>query len=382
MVKLKAKSGKKKVPVVLQNKKDEQNEVVLPPVRMSDDPAPKQVKWINRQRVLVFAARGINHRHRHLMEDIKKIMPHHKTESKMERSKNLYVVNEISEMKNCNKCILFEGRKMRDLYLWMSNIPNGPSVKFLVENIYTMGELKMTGNCLRGSRPLLSFDPQFTKDPHYALLKELLTQTFGVPNHHPKSQPFFDHVYTFMILDNRIWFRNYQILSEDGALAEIGPRFVLNPVKIFSGSFGGTTLWENPKYISPAKLRQAASKKAGSKYERRIEKKAVYEATKPETGYPDIEGADFFKGDPMEKAKEVVVKEEIEEQENSMEEDEEAGEESEQEAPKPAFSMLMKKSKTNPDKTIRRKQLKAKSKAISDQIKKRKQFKKKKPGKS
>lgn len=88
----------------------------------------------------------------------------------------------------------------------------------------------MTGNCLRGSRPLLSFDPQFTKDPHYALLKELLTQTFGVPNHHPKSQPFFDHVYTFMILDNRIWFRNYQILSEDGALAEIGPRFVLNPV--------------------------------------------------------------------------------------------------------------------------------------------------------
>lgn len=82
----------------------------------------------------MFAARGINHRHRHLMEDIKRLMPHHKTESKLERSKNLYVVNEISEMKNCNKCILFEGRKMRDLYLWMANIPNGPSVKFLVEN--------------------------------------------------------------------------------------------------------------------------------------------------------------------------------------------------------------------------------------------------------
>lgn len=82
----------------------------------------------------MFAARGINHRHRHLMEDIKKLMPHHKTESKMERSKNLYVVNEISEMKNCNKCLLFEGRKMRDLYLWMANVPNGPSAKFLVEN--------------------------------------------------------------------------------------------------------------------------------------------------------------------------------------------------------------------------------------------------------
>lgn len=50
-------------------------------------------------------------------------------------------------------------------------------------------------------------------------------------------------------------------------------------------------------------------------------------------------------------------------------------------AKKPILS-VMKKTKTNPDKTIRRKQLKAKSKAISDQIKKRKQFKKKKPGKS
>lgn len=79
-------------------------------------------------------------------------------------------------------------------------------------------------------------------------------------------------------------------------------------VKIFSGSFGGTTLWENSKYVSPAKLRQAASKKASNKYENRIEKKAIYEATKPETGYPDIEGADFFKGDPMEKAQEVVIK--------------------------------------------------------------------------
>lgn len=79
-------------------------------------------------------------------------------------------------------------------------------------------------------------------------------------------------------------------------------------VKIFSGSFGGATLWENPKYVSPAKLRQAFSKKAANKYERRIEKKALYEATKPETGYPDIEEADFLKGDPLLKAEEVLVK--------------------------------------------------------------------------
>lgn len=118
-----------------------------------------------------------------------------------------------------------------------------------------MAELKMTGNCLKGSRPLLSFDENFNAKPQYSILRELLTQIFGVPNQHPKSQPFFDHVYTFSILDNRIWFRNFQILTEDGALAEIGPRFVLNPVKIFSTSFGGETLWNNPHYISPAKVR-------------------------------------------------------------------------------------------------------------------------------
>lgn len=112
----------------------------------------------------------------------------------------------------------------------------------------------MTGNCLKGSRPLLSFDETFNKHMHYILLKELLTQIFGVPNNHPKSQPFFDHVYTFSIMDNRIWFRNFQILNEAGGLAEIGPRFVLNPVKIFAGSFTGETLWENPHYISPAKV--------------------------------------------------------------------------------------------------------------------------------
>ncbi|XP_059062135.1 ribosome biogenesis protein BRX1 homolog, partial [Achroia grisella] len=140
-------------------------------------------------------------------------------------------------------------------------------------------------------------------------------------------------------------------------------------VKIFSGSFGGTTLWENPKYVSPAKLRQAYSKKAANKYELRVEKKAVYAATKPETGYPDIEGADFFKGDPMKKA-EVLVQEEIKEEIEDEELDE-------YKVNKPTFTI--KKSKSRPDMAIRRKQLKAKSKAISDQIKKRKQFKKRKP---
>ena len=37
-------------------------------------------------------------------------------------------------------------------------------------------------------------------------------------------------------------------------LAEIGPRFVLEIVRIFAGSFGGETLYQNPSFISPNKV--------------------------------------------------------------------------------------------------------------------------------
>ncbi|XP_061119382.1 ribosome biogenesis protein BRX1 homolog [Conger conger] len=215
-------------------------------------PAPVSVgKWKNKERVLVFSSRGINFRTRHLMQDLRTMMPHTKADTKMDRKDKLFVVNEVCEIKNCNKCIFFEAKKKQDLYMWISNVPHGPSAKFLVQNIHTLAELKMTGNCLKGSRPLLSFDPKFDKEPHYALLKELFTQIFSTPQYHPRSQPFVDHVFTFTIADNRIWFRNYQIIEEDASLVEIGPRFVLNLIKIFQGSFGGPTLYENPHFQSP-----------------------------------------------------------------------------------------------------------------------------------
>lgn len=255
---------------------------------------------------MVFAARGINHRDRHLMRDIRFLMPHHKPESKMERSKTLSVINEMCEMKHCNKVVLLEGRRKRDLYMWVTNVPEGPSAKFYIENVHTLGELKMSGNCLRGSRPLLSFDKTFDEVPYLALLKELFIQTFGVPNHHPKSQPFFDHVYTFTFNDKRIWFRNFQILSEDGGLAEIGPRYVMNPVKIFAGSFGGETLWENPNYVSPSKYRQMLKKKAKDRYVNRVEQKVNYALTKPKHSYALDDTEEVFEGDTIEKAKQFV----------------------------------------------------------------------------
>lgn len=83
----------------------------------------------------------------------------------------------------------------------------------------------MSGNCLKGSRPLLSFDSAFDKQPQDQVLKELLAQTFSTPNNHPRSQPFVDHVINFSIEDKRIWIRNYQIVDETTRkLEEIGDK--------------------------------------------------------------------------------------------------------------------------------------------------------------
>lgn len=42
--------------------------------------------------------------------------------------------------------------------------------------VHTTEELKLTGNHLKGSRPLLSFSAEFEMHPHLQLLKELLLQ--------------------------------------------------------------------------------------------------------------------------------------------------------------------------------------------------------------
>ncbi|MCD9637641.1 hypothetical protein HAX54_021043 [Datura stramonium] len=76
----------------------------------------------------------------------------------------------------------------KDLYLSkMANTPIVPSVKFLVNAVHTMEELKLTGNHLKGSRPILTFSSNFDRQPHWKLLKEMFIQIFGTPKDHRKS---------------------------------------------------------------------------------------------------------------------------------------------------------------------------------------------------
>ena len=164
-------------------------------------------------------------------------------------------------IRNCTHCLYFEARKHSDLYLWAAKANVGPTIKFLVENISTMDEMRLLGNCLKGSRPVLSFDHSFSEQPHLSLARELFSQIFSVPKRHPKSKPFIDHMLSFSYLDGRIWVRHYQINDgphekpDELSLVEIGPRFCLQPILVLQGVFGGHVLWKNREYVSPNVLR-------------------------------------------------------------------------------------------------------------------------------
>lgn len=238
-------------------------------------------KWKNKQRVLLISSRGVSYLARHILDNLRHLMPHTKTESKFDNKHQLRELNEIAEIRNCNKVIYLEMYKRQDAYLWVSAQPHGPSAKFSLVNMHTMEELRLTGNCLKGSRPLLSFGEQFDSEPQWKLIKELFIQTFGTPYHHPKSQPFVDHVLNFTLLDGKIWVRNYQIGDEVNSLAEVGPRFVLNLVKLFDGCFGGAVLYENPRYVPPVVNRRLVKEKAAARYNNRVAQKLSMETRRP-----------------------------------------------------------------------------------------------------
>ena len=43
------------------------------------------------------------------------------------------------------------------------------------------------------------------------ILFHFFIQIFETPKDHRKAKPFHDHVFVFSIVDDHIWFRNYQV---------------------------------------------------------------------------------------------------------------------------------------------------------------------------
>ncbi|KAK4175935.1 putative ribosome biogenesis protein BRX1 [Triangularia setosa] len=275
----------------------------------------------NKQRVLILSSRGVTHRHRHLLNDLAAMLPHGRKDAKFDSKSKLYQLNELAELYNCNNVMFFEARKGKDLYMWFSKVPNGPTIKFHAQNLHTMEELHFQGNCLKGSRPVLSFDATFETEPHLQVIKEVFTHMFGVPEGARKSKPFVDHVMGFSVADGKIWIRNYEIREvakttkgegedeeeeasskkakrgldnkeTDISLIEIGPRFVLTPIIIQEGAFGGPIIYENKRFISPNHVRAELRKSKASKHVARQEQTRDNLARKRKLG---LENGEAFK---------------------------------------------------------------------------------------
>jgi ribosome biogenesis protein BRX1 len=192
-----------------------------------------------------------------------------------------------------------------------------------------MEELHFTGNCLKGSRPILSFDSAFDKEPHLKVIRELFLHVFGVPQGARKSKPFIDHVMGFSVADGKIWVRNYQINEveqqttetedetleatknakpkkngkTDVSLVEIGPRFVLTPIVIQEGSFGGPIIYENKEFISPNQVRADLRKTKAGRHNSRVDQTVERRSKKGSLGLrtgeagvlPESDGVDAKK---------------------------------------------------------------------------------------
>jgi len=247
-----------------------------------------------KKKVLLLCSRGVTSSNIELLEDLLKLMPHSKKDSKFDKRELLSTLKEIAQLVGCHYCMYFEARKMKDLYMWVANVETGPAIKFLVQQIKPMSDLRLTGNCLLGSRPMLVFDAAFDDAPELKLMRAMLQQVFSIPKGHPRSKPFHDHVINFVIVRGRIVVRHYQVLPplntsrEDDTLVEIGPRFTLVPIKVLAGAFSGETLYSNVDYVSPNEARAALKRKASRSTVDHVRQKEKRRARINEHGVADL----------------------------------------------------------------------------------------------
>ncbi|KAG9390309.1 Brix domain [Carpediemonas membranifera] len=213
-----------------------------------------EAKGVPYHRVLVLTSRGITSQQRHLVKNLQEMMPQKRSENKMDTKKDLAVLQEIAELNKCDKLMYFESRKHRDLYAYIGDV-RGPSCKFAVHDIHTMEELHMSGNFLKGSRPILSFDSAFNTTPEFRVVKELLKQCFATPRRHPKSKPFIDHTVSFSIVEDMVMMRVYQTTERQIGrhtdnvvdLVEVGPRMMLDLEVVFAGCCSGRVLYKRTR---------------------------------------------------------------------------------------------------------------------------------------
>ncbi|EEH02885.1 ribosome biogenesis protein BRX1 [Histoplasma capsulatum G186AR] len=273
--------------------------------------------YMPKTRVLMLTSRGVTHRHRHLLSDLTSLLPHTHKESKLDTKKKTagynFLLNSLADLHSCNVIFFLEAKKHgQDLYLWISRPPNGPTIKFSVSSLHTMGEMGtgFAGNCLKGGRGVVVFDKTFDEaavvrsgNEYRGLIREMLRSVFSVPRRGVRGmKPFIDRIIGVFGVDGKIWIRVFEIRESEGGgvgptkaagdeveqdnaeipkhkpkrvgkgsapditLVEIGPRFVLTPIVILEGSFGGPVIYENKEFVSPNQVRREIRLRKASRF--------------------------------------------------------------------------------------------------------------------
>ena len=237
----------------------------------------KATDWLNKQRTLVAFSQGIRANERQLAVELSRLMCHSKTDSAVAREDFAEQLAEMCRLRNCQNCLFFEQKK-HEAYLWVSKSAEGPSVKFRLSDIVLAESTKFHGNCLKASRPVLSFDAGFLASPELALVRHLLVDCFNTPKNHPKAQPFFDKVFHFGAEGGVVDFRHFQMVANghrpsEFEFVEVGPRFRLELVKAFDSFCGGRLLFANPLFRKAKDLKVDRQRETDRKTKSKIKKR-------------------------------------------------------------------------------------------------------------
>ena len=227
----------------------------------------KVSNWTDKRRILISSSRGIKNNENQLLKNWAKLLAHSKKEAKIEKKELVHQLADCCEGNSCEFFMYYE-QKRDDLFMYMGSYPDGPTFKFLVSNFASAENHKFLGNCLRHSRPILSFGSAFGSDqPKLKLLRQLFVGIFSVPKNHPKSQPFIDKTITFDYINEMIEIRVFQIIQPETInseieLVEIGPRMSLEIIQIFDGFLSGEIMINNKNFNSRNTTRKEIQTKA------------------------------------------------------------------------------------------------------------------------
>ncbi|KAI5171973.1 ribosome biogenesis protein BRX1 [Nematocida sp. LUAm3] len=163
-----------------------------------------------------------------LLNDLEKLMPEHVVrDTKMKEKFSLDEVADLADMKDADNVFLIETRKKTPApILWaVTKEKTGNTkkeqydiMKFMMTGIYSMRELKFTGNPLSNSQMLTFFSKEFDQSAGMRRAKAILTKIFnttksttGAPE---KPSDYTDKIAGFFLKEKQILVRFYHIAKK------------------------------------------------------------------------------------------------------------------------------------------------------------------------